>query len=77
MLNGKKSEFRNGKNTPAPPVFSQEWQAKGLRDTELGSVYGEWKRGRPQRLRAEEEMGWLASNKWLTIITTPPPVFQK
>jgi hypothetical protein len=21
-LNGKKSEFRNGKNTPTPPVFS-------------------------------------------------------
>jgi hypothetical protein len=24
---------------------------------------------------AEEEMRWLVSNKWLTIITTPLPVF--
>jgi hypothetical protein len=31
---------QNGKNTPTPPVFSQEWQAKDLQDTELGSVYG-------------------------------------
>ena len=38
-------EFRNGKNTPTPPVFSEEWHAKDLRDTELGRVYGEWEGG--------------------------------
>jgi hypothetical protein len=36
------AEFQNGKNTPTPPVFSQEWQAKELEDTELGSMYGRW-----------------------------------
>jgi hypothetical protein len=46
-------------------------------------VYGEWKRGWPQRDRGaelrkkEEERGWLASNTWLTIITHPLPVFLK
>src|SRR5712691_2907466 len=30
-----------------------------------------------QRHRAAEEGGWLVSNTWLTIITTPPPVFCK
>jgi hypothetical protein len=29
----------------------------------------------PPRRRAKEERGWLVSNKWLTIITTPFPVF--
>jgi hypothetical protein len=35
---------------------------------------------RPQRrpkCRAAESRGWLVSNKWLTIITTPLPVFSK
>jgi hypothetical protein len=30
-----------------------------------------------QRRRAEEERGWLVSNKWLTIVTTPSPGFSK
>jgi hypothetical protein len=27
--------------------------------------------------RREEETGWLVSNKWLTITTTPSPLFSK
>jgi hypothetical protein len=38
---------------------------------EDGSTTETWRR------KAEEEMGWLVSNKWLTIITTPSPVFLK
>jgi hypothetical protein len=26
-------EFQNGKNSPTPPLFSQEWQTQDLRDT--------------------------------------------
>jgi hypothetical protein len=51
-----------------------------LRDTELGRAYGEWKGEsgtETRRRRAEEEREWLVSNKWLTIITTPSPVFLK
>jgi 8-oxo-dGTP pyrophosphatase MutT (NUDIX family) len=48
--------------------------------------YGTWKRvwkmeddapAETRRRRAEEERGWRVSNKWLTIITTPLPVFIK
>jgi hypothetical protein len=31
----------------------------------------------PQGRRVEEERGWLVSNKWLTIVTTPSPFFSK
>jgi len=37
---------QNGKNTPIPRQFSQGWQVKDLRDTELGRMYGKrekWK----------------------------------
>ena len=62
-----------------PSVFVRV-TSKGL------TGYGTWKCVRrmeeglgtePQRHRAEEEMEWLVCNKWLTIITTPPPVFHK
>ena len=48
--------------------------------------YGTWKSVRrmedestteTERRRAEEERGWLVSNKWLTIVTTPLPCFSK
>ncbi len=38
-----------------PAVFAKEWQTKELRDTELGSVYGEWKTSQPLRRRDTEQ----------------------
>jgi hypothetical protein len=40
-------------------------------------IYGRRKRMLARRRRADEEAGWLVSNNWLTIVTTPSPVFQK
>jgi hypothetical protein len=33
-----------------PPVFSEQWQTKELRDTELGRVYGKPKVGTSEGL---------------------------
>ena len=68
------------KEYPHTPGVFVRVAGKGL------TGYGTWKCVRrmeevsateSQRHRAGEEMEWLVSNKWLTIITTPPPVFQK
>jgi hypothetical protein len=74
---GKRKVF--GLKDVTPAVFVR-MANKGV------AAYGTWKCVRrmeeasavkARRHRAEEERGWLVSNKWLTIITTPPPVFQK
>jgi hypothetical protein len=36
--------FPKWKDYPHTPVFSQEWQMQDLQDTELGRMYGEWRR---------------------------------
>jgi hypothetical protein len=46
----------------------------------LTGIWGENGRGvghRDTGTRAEEERGWLAPNKWLTIINSPSPCFSK
>jgi hypothetical protein len=62
-----------GRIPPHPGVFVR------VASKELAG-YGTWKCGRRmedgsatgiRRRRAEEERGWLVSNKWLTIIATP------
>ena len=69
-----------GRIPPHPPRVFVRVASKGLtgygtwkcvRRMEEGSAAEPWKR------RAEKEMGWLVSNNWLTIVTTPSPVFQK
>jgi len=51
--------------------FRKKYQTKELRETELGSVYGEWKTEQPQK------RGDLFLTLGHTIIDTPPPVFCK
>jgi len=66
-----------GRIPPHPGVFVRV-ASKGL------TGYGTWKCVRrmeeglaaeTHKRRAEEERGWLVSNKWLTIITHPSPCF--
>jgi hypothetical protein len=63
---------------PHTPAVFVRVASKGL------AGYGTWKSVRrmgdgaateTQRHRAVDEGGWLVSNTWLTIITSPPPAF--
>ena len=70
-----------------PGVFVSLGSARDKREASKRLTgYGTWKCVRrmedgsatePQGRRAEEEMGWLVSNNWLTMMATPLPVFLK
>jgi hypothetical protein len=53
-------------------VFSQEWETKELRDTELGSLYGRWKVGIPANPPADTLLEQLVNHNG-----NPSPGFSK
>src|SRR5882724_1640282 len=73
----KSSEM--GRIPPHPRCFRKSGKQRSceIRNLEVRTENGRRVGHRGTESRSEGRKGWLVSNKWLTIITTPCPVFLK